>query len=347
MSGFSRSLWRLFFAVSILALVVLACGPPSELTATPPPTHTPRPTNTQEPTATATSIPTPTTTSTRTTAPTDEPVVELGTKDALIVWAFVPSSDAARVSAAADTLADLLFEETGLYFEPLLALEYAGAVEAMCDGRTHMSSLPTFSYVMAEERGCADAALVAVRDGSTTYNGQIITRVDSGIITIEGLKGKTFCRPDPMSASGWIVPMLTMKAVGIDPETDLDTILDTGGHHTVVAAVYEGFCDAGATFVDARTLVERDYPDVMEKVVAIAITEDIPNDGVQFAPSMPQDLRDEIVGGILATAETEEGRVALNDIYGWSALERCDDTFYNPFRLLLRDAGVEAEDLAK
>ena len=148
MFDFSRSLWRLFFAVSILALVVLACGPPSESTATPLPTHTPHPTKTQEPTATATSVPTPTQTPTPT--PTDEPAVELGTKDAPIIWVFVPSSDVARVSAAADTLADLLLGETGLYFEPVVVTEYAGAVEAMCDGEAHMSSLPTFPYVMAE-----------------------------------------------------------------------------------------------------------------------------------------------------------------------------------------------------
>lgn len=347
MFDFSRSLWRLFFAVSFLALVVLSCGPPPEPIATLQPTHTPHPTNTQEPTAAEIPIPTPTATLAQTPISTDEPVVELGTKDAPIIWVFVPSSDAARVSEAANTLADLLLEETGLYFEPIVATDYTAAVDAMCDGKVHMSSLPTFPYVVAEERGCADAALVAVRYGGATYNGQIITHFDSGITSIDELKGKTFCRPDPMSTSGWVVPMLTMKAAGLDPETDLGTIFDTGGHDSVVVAVYQGDCDAGATFVDARSLVEGDYLGVMEKVVVIAVTEDIPNDGIQFAPSMPQDLRDEIVEGILAVAETKEGLTAFKDVYGLSALEKCDDSFYDPFRRLLRDARVEAGDLVK
>ena len=45
---------------------------------------------------------------------------------------------------------------------------------------------------------------------------------------------------------------ITLRANGIDPDTDL-TIVDAGGHPQVVTAVLNGDCDAGATFVDART----------------------------------------------------------------------------------------------
>jgi len=272
---------------------------------------------------------------------------ELGTEENPIVWSFVPSGEMERVAGGAEKVADLLHEETGLYFATNVATEYAGVIEAMCADppSAQMGSLATFAYVLAAERGCAEAAMVSVRYGTPTYNGQIIVRADSDINSIEDLAGKTFCRPDPLSTSGWIIPMLTMRAAGIDTDTDLAEVVDTGSHDTTVAAVYNGDCDAGATYIDARTRMEEDYPDVMEQVVVIEVTEDIPNDGVQFAASVPQEMRDKIVEGLAAIAATEEGQEALETAYQWNALEIHDDTFYDPFRQVLQAAGMSIADL--
>jgi phosphonate transport system substrate-binding protein len=79
--------------------------------------------------------------------------------------------------------------------------------------------------------------------------------------------------------------------------------------------------------------------------VVIAIEPDIPNDGVQFQSSVPQELRDKIVAGLLAIAATEEGAEALNTAYQWEELIEADNSFYDPFRQILQAAGIKAEDL--
>jgi phosphonate transport system substrate-binding protein len=271
---------------------------------------------------------------------------ELGTEDNPIVWAFVPSGETQTVVTGAEELSGLLTEETGLYFDVLVTTEYAGAVEAMCadPAEAHMGSLNTFSYILANQRCDVETELVAVRYGSPTYNGQIIANVDSGIQSIEDLADATFCRPDPLSTSGWIIPMLTMRANGIDTEADLE-VVDAGSHDAVVAAVYSGDCDAGATYVDARGTIEEDSPDVMEVVQVIATTEDIPNDGVQFNPGMDEELKNTIVDALLAISETEEGQNALDTAYSWAGLEQHGDSFYDPFRQVLEASGMSIQDL--
>lgn len=272
---------------------------------------------------------------------------ELGTEENPIIWAVVPSGETERVVSGFEQVAALVQQETGLYIDPLVATEYAGVIEAMCSDppKAQMGSLATFAYILASERGCAEAELVSVRFGSTSYNGQIFVRADSGINTIADLKGKTFCRPDPLSTSGWIIPSITLRANGVDPDTDLAEIVDAGSHDASVAGVYNGDCDAGSSFVDARTNIEEDYPDVMDVIKVIEVSADIPNDGVQYVPSFPREMRDQINNALLNIAQTDAGLEALDIAYQWGGLERVDDSFYDPFRQVLDAAGVSAEEL--
>jgi phosphonate transport system substrate-binding protein len=272
---------------------------------------------------------------------------ELGTEENPIIWALVPSGESQTVLAGFDAVTDLVFEETGLVIESFVTTEYAGAIEAMCSDppQAHMASLATFAYMLASERGCAEAELVSVRFGSASYNGQVFARADSGIDSLDDLAGKTFCRSDPLSTSSWIIPSLEIKAAGVDPDTDLTEIVDAGSHDAAVSGVYNGDCDAGASFVDARTAIEEDSPDVMDVVQVFFITADIPNDGVQYIPSLPRETRDEINDALLAIAETEEGVAALETAYEWTALEKHNDSFYDQFRQILDAAGVSPEDL--
>ena len=72
--------------------------------------------------------------------------------------------------------------------------------------------------------------------------------------------------------------------------------------------------------------------------------EGIPNDGVQFVPSLDADMRAQIVEALLAISATEEGQEALSIAYDWSELELQDDSFYDEFRQWLDAQGVSLGD---
>jgi phosphonate transport system substrate-binding protein len=274
---------------------------------------------------------------------------ELGSEKNPIIWVFVPSGETARVSAGARSVAELLHEETDLYFDILVAADYAGAVEALCADppKAQMSSLATFAYILAADRGCAEAAMLSARYGSPTYNGQILTRTDSGITSLADLDGKTFCRPDPLAISGWVIPSIMMRSEGVDPDNDLAEVIDAGSHKAVATLVFNGTCDAGATYVDARTRIQEDYGDVMDETMVITVEPAIPYTGVQFVPSLPEDLRQRIVDGLMALAETEKGQDALNTAYQWEELMVAGDESYDPFRQLLQASEVDIIDLVE
>ncbi|TET81529.1 MAG: phosphate/phosphite/phosphonate ABC transporter substrate-binding protein [Anaerolineales bacterium] len=271
---------------------------------------------------------------------------ELGTEKNPIKWGVVPSGETERVVAGFEQVADMIFEETGLVIDTFVATEYVGVIEAMCADppKAHMASLATFSYILASDRGCAEVDLVSVRYGNPTYSGQIFVRADSGLTSVAEAAGKTWCRADPTSTSSWVIPTIYLKAAGVDPDTDLAQVVDAGSHEAAVAGVYNGDCDFGASYIDARTRVEGKiegtYDDIMDAIVVIETFEGIPNDGVQYVPSLDPAIREKINVALLAIAETEEGQEALNIAYQWNALERHDDSFYDQFRQFLDASGV-------
>ncbi len=272
---------------------------------------------------------------------------KLGTKDNPIVMSFVPSGDTQQIIASGDKLAQMVQEKTGLVIDANVGTDYAAVREAMGAGKAHIGWLNTFNYVLAHEKYGVDVALVTVRFGSTSYKGQIIVRADSGIKSLEDLKGKVMCWVDPNSTSGYIVPRILLQANGIDPDKDFAKTIEAGSHNNVVTQVYNGECDAGATYVDARSSVEKDLPDVKEKVVVLATTTDIPNDNVSFIKDFPEDMREKIVNALLEIAQSEEGKQVLNELYSIEGLEPADDTFYDGFRAMLSKAGIDIEELAK
>lgn len=272
---------------------------------------------------------------------------DLGSADNPIVMSFVPSGDTQEIIASGDELAAMIEERTDLTIEANVGTDFAAVREALGAEQAHIGWLNTFNYVLANEKFNVDVGMVTERFGLTYYTGQIIVNADSGIETLDDLAGKTMCWVDPNSTSGYIIPRIMLSANGLDPDTVFANTIEAGSHNNVVTQVYNGDCDAGATFVDARSSVEEDLTDVMDKVLVLATTSDIPNDSVAFIESFPAETRAEIVAALLDIASTEEGQTALNTLYSISGLREADDSFYDAFRADLSRAGIDIESLAQ
>jgi phosphonate transport system substrate-binding protein len=271
----------------------------------------------------------------------------LGTEGNPIVMSFVPSGDTQEIIASGDQIAEMLSEKTGLVVTAEVGTDFAATREAMGAGKAHIGWLNTFNYVLANEKYDVDVGLVTVRFGSNSYKGQINVRADSGIESLDDLKGKVMCWVDPNSTSGYIIPRIMLQANGIDPDADFSQTIEAGSHNNVVTQVYNGDCDAGATYADARGSIEEDVPDVTEKVVVLAETTDIPNDSVAFIKDLPADVREGLENALLEISQSEEGQTALENLYSIEALEAADDSFYDLFRADLSKAGIDIEELAQ
>jgi phosphonate transport system substrate-binding protein len=115
--------------------------------------------------------------------------------------------------------------------------------------------------------------------------------------------------------------------------------------------VYKGDCDAGVSYVnvltDTSANLAAQYPDITDKVKPFAVTDRIPNDGMQVIKSLDPKLVSVIVEGMLAMTKDPGGKAVLKSLYNYDSLVQVQPNEYDAFLQVLKKAGVDPATLVK
>lgn len=258
---------------------------------------------------------------------------EVGSEKNPIKLFFVPSVDIKVIEDSSKKTKDYLEKETGYKFEVSVPQSYIAVVEAFGTDRADVAALNTYGYYLAHTKHKAEARLTVVRHGSNTYQSQFIVKAGSKIKSLSDFKGKKIAFVDPASASGYLLPLKMLRDKGVEPGETVFAMK----HDNVVAMVYNGQVEGGATFYspafegkieDARRLVKTQYPDVEEKVQILQLSEPILNDPIVFRATLPEPIKLKITEALLKYVKTEEGKAALKAIYGVDDFKQVTDVDY-------------------
>ncbi len=268
--------------------------------------------------------------------------LELGSKKNPIKMYFVPSMEASTVVTSGEAIAAWLEQETGYKFKVAVPTSYAAVVEAIGAYQADVAWLPTFAYVLAEEKYEAEVQFMTVRNGLNKYCGQFVARADSGIDSLSQIEGKVVAYTDAASTSGYIYPSAILKQQGINPAR----YTLAGGHPQAITAVYNGTADVACTYwsppdasgkpMDAREKLLETYPDVFSKLKIVALTDSIPNDTVTFRRGMPDEVKTKLVQALEKFAGTKDGQTIMKELYDIDGLTRATDADYDIVRQTLK-----------
>ncbi len=278
--------------------------------------------------------------------------LELGSKKNPIKMYFVPSLEAGKVLGSANAIAAELEKLTGYSFKVAVPISYAAVIEAIGSYQCDVAWLPTFAYIVTEQKYHAKVKFTTVRNGLKHYRGQFVARADSMINSVEDIQGKDIAYTDAASTSGYIYPSAILKQKGIEPAT----YKFYGSHNAAILAVYSGTADVACSYwspndpntgmpKDAREKLLETTPDILEKVVPFAFTDWIPNDTVTFRKNLPKDLEAKLENALKQFAGSPEGKKIMQALYDIDGLEPATDKDYDIVRETLKMLGMDPKDL--
>ena len=204
---------------------------------------------------------------------------------------------------------DLLGVETKL-FTPA---DYDGVIQGLLGGTIDMAWLGASAYAKTylTNPEAVDVVLVKTNlDGSFAYHSIGFARKDSGITSLEDMKGKKFGFGDPNSTSGYLIPSIEIpQATGasMDNGAYFGEVVFTGGHEQTIVAVKNGDVDGGVTWADGqgnwedgynsgalRKAVDSGLVD-MNDLVEIWKSKPIPEGPIVLRRELPADVKTKVV----------------------------------------------------
>jgi phosphonate transport system substrate-binding protein len=264
---------------------------------------------------------------------------------------FVPAEDAQQVMQNAQPIVDILQKQLGMEVQPFVAADYTGVVEALRVNKLDIAFLTPASYVLAKNEANIKVILKSERKGIPSYYAAIITRADSGIKTLDDLRGKTFAFGDALSTTGNIFPRKMFKERGIDPTRDFKQILYSGGHDATVLAVLNGKVDAGATYANSPDSQDSAWsrylknPGDVKKIRAIAFSEPIPADNLVINGNLDERIAQKVEESFLALSRDPKGKQMMRELYQIDGFVPATDRDYDSVRQAFDIAGIPLKEV--
>lgn len=152
-----------------------------------------------------------------------------------------------------DPLMRYLSEKTGYEFKLIIPKNFEEFIEIVSSGKVHFSYQNPYAFSIVSKKYPIKALAITVGEDCTTeegvcgndkFRGIIITRKDSGINTLEDLKGKRIMIVSPKSAGGFLSQKLYLEKMGFNLQRDFK-LIDAKRQEKVIIGVYRGDADAG------------------------------------------------------------------------------------------------------
>jgi phosphonate transport system substrate-binding protein len=157
----------------------------------------------------------------------------------------------------------LLEEKMGVPVKLFPAADYAGVMQGMAAGQLDAASFGASGFAGTWlDCKCVEPIVVPQeKDGSTYYYSVMVTRKDSGITSIEQMKGHSLAWADPNSTSGYLIPSATLKSKGIDLKDGAYFTRTgfAGGHEQGVVAMLNKQYDACVTWTSGQGDISEGY----------------------------------------------------------------------------------------
>ena len=222
---------------------------------------------------------------TKTETKKEEKVIKMG---------FVPLKNSEKLVEDLKPISDYLSERLGVKVEAFTASNYIGVVEGLGSGSVDFGIIPPFSSLLAQKQSSAKPILTSKgKTGKPGYTAELYVRKDSGIKSLQDVKGKKVAFVDPSSSSGYIYPGAMLVEAGLNLDKDISYQF-SGGHDKSLQLLLNKDVDVIATFDGVEDRYAKDFPQAKTDIQKLATSDMIPGIMVTVSSKMDKELQEKL-----------------------------------------------------
>jgi len=265
-----------------------------------------------------------------------------GAADKPLHLVLTPSQKPTDLLAAGEEFGRVLGGLVGTPVRVTVASDYAAVIEALRNQTADLAFVHPAGYVLANREAKAKIVVQNLWHGKRTFTSRIFVKKDSGIKTLEDLRGKTIAFVDPASSSGYIYPMVMLIQRGLvknrDPKTFFREVVFSGAHDASMRSLLNGHVDAIAAFDMAREEYLKD-PAERERITFVAETPPIPEAGIAARSGLDPAMFTRVRDALIRIRAPEHGDL-LRRLYNIDGFGPADDREYEPVRAAIELLGL-------
>ena len=215
-------------------------------------------------------------------------------EEKVIKMGFVPLKNSEKLVEDLKPISDYLTERLGVKVEAFTASNYIGVVEGLGSGSVDFGIIPPFSSLLAQKQSNAKPILTSKgKTGKPGYTAELYVRKDSGIKSLQDVKGKKVAFVDPSSSSGYIYPGAMLVEAGLNLDKDISYQF-SGGHDKSLQLLLNKDVDVIATFDGVEDRYAKDFPQAKTDIQKLATSDMIPGVMVTTSSKMDKELQDKL-----------------------------------------------------
>ncbi|NUT53330.1 MAG: phosphate/phosphite/phosphonate ABC transporter substrate-binding protein [Saccharothrix sp.] len=266
--------------------------------------------------------------------------------DGAIRFGVEPFEDPARLTPAAQVLADALEKALDCPVDLTVTEDYSAEVLAMQNGRLDIGIFGPLGYVFAGKRADAEAvASFGESDGTlSSYTAGIWVPADSDITSIDRLRGRSLALGSVGSTSGDALPRKALKDAGVaESEVKIDY---AGGHPEALLALVNGAVDAAE--INSQQLASATAAGTFDQARfrRVWTSAPIPNDPITVRGGLPREFKTAVKDALLKLPPDAVAEIgALLDVDPPGPLVAVDKSTYQPLFDLAETMGLTEEDV--
>ncbi len=272
-----------------------------------------------------------------------QPAAEPPAQNKLLIG-LIPEMNIFKQKKRFKVLGDYLAKKTGIPVEFTILSRYGNIIESFRTERMDGAFFGSFTGALAIRKLGVDPLARPVNlDNTSTYHGYLFVRKNSGIKTVQDMRGKRMAYVEKATTAGYIFPLAYLREQGImNSEGFFAETIFTGSHDAAIRAVLDGRADIGAAKHSMYDRVRKEDSRVDDELVIIAKSPSVPSNGLCVRKDLDAALKSRLKEALLGIDRDPAGKAVLEK---FGALRFIETTArdYQPVIDLAREAGIDVK----